>query len=92
MDVMLAVELVHPFGVEKDECNEYVNGTLLREPKAEFVAANLDAVERFNQDDSEQVRNDANSHEPQVRLPVTVSVRHVFPLFAGVFSCMRRRI
>jgi hypothetical protein len=55
---MLAIELGHAFGVVKDQRYEYVNRTLLREPKAEFVTTERDGVQRLNQNDPETKGHD----------------------------------
>jgi hypothetical protein len=94
--VMLFIELVHAFRVVKDQDDECIDRSLLREPESEFVAADLYGIERFNQDDSEQVRNDkpdheTNRHEPKVCAPIAAFIRHRIPLVMRVlFSLMRR--
>jgi hypothetical protein len=41
---MLSIELTHAIGVEKNQRDEHVNRSLIREPEAEFVSTKGHAV------------------------------------------------
>jgi hypothetical protein len=98
MDIVLFVELAHVSGVEKNQRNKHVDGTLLCEPEPEFVTTNLNVVEWLDQDDSEQVGNDepngeAKSHNPEIGAPIAAVLRHYVPLIVRILLwIMRRRI
>ena len=52
---MLLIELGHAVRVEKDQRDKYIDRSLLGEPEAELITADADIVQRFDEDDPEQV-------------------------------------
>ena len=63
MDIVLFIELAHALSVEEDQRDKRVDRSLLCEPEAELVTTDFNAVQRLDQDDSKQVRNDKPDHE-----------------------------
>jgi hypothetical protein len=49
-----AIQPPHAMGIEKDQYDEYENGTLLSEPETELESAEPYAVQRLDEDDPEQ--------------------------------------
>jgi hypothetical protein len=79
MHIELAVEAVHAPGIEKDQCDENVDRSLLGKPEAELEAANADLVELLDKKHAEAVGtnepdDEADCDEPEVRSPVSQSI------------------
>jgi hypothetical protein len=62
---MLSIELAHAIRIEKDQCDEYIDGSLLREPEAELVTPERNVIQRLDENDSEQEGNDKPDGEAQ---------------------------
>ena len=85
---MFLIQLVHPPGVEKDQCQEDQDRALLGEPEAKIGAADGNARQRRAQDDPEPERdqrpdNEADQDETHIGGPIRVAfivLRHEFVL------------
>ena len=76
---------------EEDQRDEDVNGTLLGKPEAQLVTAKANVVQRLDENDPEQVRDNepdhhADSDQPEVRLPVVAVAGHSLPLLLVIAS------
>jgi hypothetical protein len=53
MDIELAIDMVHAPGIEKNQRNEDIDGTLLCEPETELKATNADAIQLLDKEHTE---------------------------------------
>ena len=53
--IVLLIELVHQLYIDEDENDENVDGTLLGKPKAQFKAADPDAIQSIYEENAEAI-------------------------------------
>jgi hypothetical protein len=83
VNVEFTIKFIHFGGIEKDQADEDVDGTLLRKPEAQLVAPKGDGIEGFKQQDAETERDNkpddqAAYYQPEVPSPVFTGAFHNF--------------
>ena len=97
MDVVEPVQMIHSPGIEKDQYDERIDGTLLGKPETKFEATNANGVQLIDEQDAEPVRtnkpyNHAAKKEPQISLPVGFAVFWCHLLPPALSTCCLRTI